>query len=300
MGVSAFLQGDVSQAEFYYNKSADFALASGEDRFIMLSIINLSRIYVIQDNFEKAEKAIDEYIDFMLKDAAMKRLAAAYGLKGQLYLDQGKNEKAIEYFTQSMETGLTAGNMTSVANGYTNLAIAEYLSNDFQKSEQYFQLALAYRIKGKDKYYIAEGYYNLGDFYYRTSNLDSAILNYKNSLKIAEESNNLNGKEDALEQLNLIYDTLNQYGNQIATLKEMLVIQKELSNRQSYKAISALKLSYEHSKKVAINTGGIREDQLFSQVEEYQSIFDNWMWIVFICILAFSVFIYFFKRSSKT
>jgi tetratricopeptide (TPR) repeat protein len=299
IGNSAFLQGKLAQAELLYNKSSEFAIASGEERFKMLSVFNLSRIYLNQGKVEEAKDMIQDYIDFNLANGAMRRLAAAYGLMGQLYLNQNDNKLAIDFFTRSMESGLTAGNMTAVANGYTNLAIAEYLSGEMQKSEQYFQLALAYRQKAGDKYFIVEGYYNLGDFYYAAAKFDSAIVNYAYSLKIAEEANNLKGQKEALMQLSYVYDTLDQKNNQIAVLIKVISTQEKLAKQQSYKEINALKLSHAQSEKEAINTGGIREDQLYGQVAEYQSIFSNWVWIVFTCMLVLLVFIYFFRRSSK-
>lgn len=299
IGNSAFLQGNIAQAELYYDKSAAHAFESGDERFKMLSSFNLSRIYLNQGKVEEAKKMIQDYIDFYLAEGSMRKLAAAYGLMGQLYVDQHEHKAAIDYFTRSMESGLTAGSMPSVANGYTNLAIAEYLSGELQKSEQYFQLALAYRQKAENKYYIAEGYYNLGDFYYGTGNLDSAIVNYSNSIQIAEESGNLQGQKDALVELSSVYGTLNLKDEQIEALKKIILIQDKLAKQQSYKEINALKLSYINSEKEAISTGGIREDQLHNQVAEYQSIFNNWVLIVISCIAGLVLFLYFFKRSSK-
>lgn len=299
LGNSAFLQGKLTQAELYYDKSAEYAMASGDDRFKMLSVFNLSRIYMNQGKFEESKKMIQNYIDFNFSNGAIRKLAFAYGLMGQLYLNQNNNKKAVDFFIRSMESGLTVGDMTSVANGYTNLAIAEYISGEMQKSEQYFQLALAYRQKSGDKYFIVEGYYNLGDFYYGAGKFDSAIVNYVFSSKIAEESKNLKGQKEALTALSFVYDTLRQKDNHIEVLNKIILIQEELAKQQSYKEINALKLSHSQSEKEAINTGGIREDQLYSQVAEYQTIFNNWIWVVFLCLVILLIFTYFFRRKPK-
>src|SRR5690554_7066259 len=104
--------------------------------------------------------------------------ANAYGLLGQLYLDQQNYPKAIESYTHSMEVGLTVGNMKTVANGYTNMAIVEFYTENYDRSERYFRLALSYRIKDNNLFYISEGYYNLGDYFYGIGKLDSALTNY--------------------------------------------------------------------------------------------------------------------------
>lgn len=299
-GNSAYLQGNFSEAELFYNQSAEYAVASGDKRFELLSTFNLSRIYMNQGDYKKAKTMIQEYIDFMLKDGAMRKLAAGYGLMGQLYLDQEKHKEAIDYFTRSMESGLTAGSMQSVANGYTNLAIAEFFSGDKEKSEQYFQLALAYRAKEGDKYYLAEGYFNLGDFYFGTEKYDSALVNYHHSLDVAKASHNLKGQKDALQQLDKIHDTLNQYQQQVEVLKELVAVQEELSKQQSYKEINALKLNFDQTRRENVVIGGIREDELQGKVAEYQSVFNSWMWVTIVCFVILMVFIILFKRLSKS
>lgn len=298
-GNASYLQGNIPQAEWYYNESSKYANASGERRFQLLSTLNLARIYMGQEKYDEAKKMIQEYASFMLADGNMRKLAGAHGLMGQLYLNQEKHEKAIEFFTKSMESGLAAGSMKVVANGYTNLAIAEYFSGEKEKSEQYFQLALAYRLKDGDKYYVAEGYFNLGDFYFGTSNIDSAIVNYSNSLKVAESSDNSQGQKDALMQMNLIYDTLNQYQNQINVLQKLIKVQEKIAKKQSYNEIKALKSSFKQTHRETINTGGIREDHLQGKVANYQSIFNHWVWVVFICIVGLALFIFAFRRFSK-
>lgn len=299
LGNSSYLQGNLIQAEMLYNKSAEYAKHTGLMRFQLISSFNLARIHINQKKYDKAKDMIQTYIDFMLKTGDMRKLAAAYGLMGQLYIDQGNTEEAIQSFTRSMETGLSAGSMVAVANGYTNLGIAEYFRENYSKSEQYFKLALAYREKEGDKFFIAEGYYNLGDFYYGIEKLDSAKLNYLKSLEIAKASNNLPGQKDALEQLDTIYAMQKDTESQINTLKEIIKTQKLLSEKQSFDEIVALRRSFEQSKRDAINTVGIREDQLQGKVANYQSLFSNWMWVVLACIIGLSIFFLYFRKTKK-
>lgn len=300
LGNTAFLEGKFQVAEAFYIKSSEYALHSGDKRFQMLSLFNLARIDVDKGSFEKAHKKIEKYIDFQKnEEKSIKMMAAAYGLLGQLYLDQKMYAKAIENFTRSMEFGLTVGSLKTVANGYTNLAIVEYYTENYERSEQYFQLALAYRVKDGKNHYIAEGYYNLGDFYVGRNRLDSALVNYKKSFEFAELSHNLSTQKDALLQIEGVYETLKQESKQVEVLKKIVELQEKITEQQNLKGLTALRMSYDQSYTEAISIGGIREDELQSKVGAVESVFNNWVLFSILSLVGLFVFIFLIKKKSK-
>jgi tetratricopeptide (TPR) repeat protein len=226
-------------------------------------------------------------------------LAAAHGLMGQLYLDQGKYAEAIEEYTRSMEYGLTVGSMKTVANGYTNLAIVEFFSENYDRSEQYFRLALAYRIKDSDKFYIAEGYYNLGDFYSGVEKMDSAIFNYQKSYEVGKDFNNLYTQKDALMQMSGIYETINNQGKQIETLRKIIDLQDQINKERNVKELKALKISHDQAYDEVVGIGKIREGELQNKVGSYHSIFNNWITITMLCLLGLFVLIFILTKRVK-
>ncbi|HLW29419.1 MAG TPA: tetratricopeptide repeat protein [Brumimicrobium sp.] len=300
LGNNAFLQGEIEKAELFYYESTKFATRSGNEKFQMLSLFNIARVYTTQGKYDEAHSKLDEYIEFLKKDEGQIRmLAAAYGLLGQIYLNQSNHKKAIENFTRSMEFGLTVGSMKTVANGYTNLAIVEFFSENYDRSEQYFHLALAYRIKDNDKFYIAEGYYNLGDFYSGIDKMDSAIVNYEKSLEVGKDFNNLQAQKDALLQLSAVYEKMGDKAQQIQILKEIIKVQGEINLQKNTKELSALRMSHNQSFNEVLSVGGIREKELRSQINKYQSIFNNWIIFTVICVLGLASLFYFIRKKSK-
>ncbi|WP_107039301.1 tetratricopeptide repeat protein [Brumimicrobium mesophilum] len=299
LGNSAFLQGNISKAEVYYNKSSAYAINSEDIRFELLSIFNLSRINLYRGKYDIAKEMIEKYINYFSIEEDLGKLTSAFGLMGQLYLAQNDIDSSRNYFTKSMETGMAANDLRAISNGYTNLAIAEYISENTVKSEQYFRVALNYRIKEGNKYYVAEGYYNLGDFYFGIGELDSAIVNHSISLKIAEESNNLIGQKDALTEIAILHDSLNNLEDQISALNKIILVQEKLAKNQSYKEINALKSSYSQSEKEYLNSFGTREDDLQETVFDYESVFRKWAWMIVMSIMLLSGIIYVFRRYQK-
>jgi tetratricopeptide (TPR) repeat protein len=302
LGNTSYLEGKIDNAELFYQESKKYAERSGEERFLMISLPNLAKLDIRKEKYKEGHAKIQRYIKFLKESGAssIRRLAAAHGLMGQLYLDQAMYAEAIEEYTRSMEYGLTVGSMKTVANGYTNLAIVEFFSENYDRSEQYFRLALAYRIKDNDKFYIAEGYYNLGDFYSGTGKMDSAIVNYQKSLEQGKEFNNLHAQKDALVQISGVYESQNKQGKQIEILKQIIDLQSKINKQQNGSELAALKMSYEQTFSETINIGGMREEELQSKIGDYQSIFNNWIVFAVICILGLIVFVFYMKKRSKS
>ncbi|HZH86477.1 MAG TPA: tetratricopeptide repeat protein [Brumimicrobium sp.] len=300
LGNTVFLQGKIDKAEMFYTESAKFAKRSGEQKFLMLSVFNMARVNIELERYDDAYSEIDSYVQFLKKnDGSIRMLAAAYGLLGQLYLNQKDYVNAIENFTRSMEYGLTVGSMKTVANGYTNLAIVEFFSENYDRSEQYFQLALAYRLKDNDKYYIAESYYNLGDFYSGVNKMDSALINYQRSVDVGESFNNHIVQKDALLQISGIYETTSKPHLQIEVLKKIIEIQGKINKQQHEKELAALKISYDQSFNEALSIGGVREEELKSKLGSYNSIFNNWILLSIICVLGLTLLFFFIKKKNK-
>ncbi len=299
-GNTAFLEGNLTKAELLYNKSLDYAEQSGSKKYKMLSVPNLSKIYVQQGKFDLAEQEIRKYIQFQKdNNGNLRLLATAYGILGELHLNQEDYENAINDFNNSMEYGLMVGNMKTVANGYTNLGIVEYLSNNINRSEQYFRLALTYRLQDRDKYSIAEGYYNLGDFYSGIDKNDSAIVNYQKSASVAESTMNLRLQIDALSQLSTVYNYLGNKDREIETLKKVINLQDKVNKQQHEDVLNALGISYNQSLEEVKNLGEEREGILRSQIGKYQSVFNKWLIITLLGMFGLLVLIYFIRRKNR-
>lgn len=299
MGNTAFLSGNISKAEILYHKSSQYAKRSGEEKYIMLTVYNLGKIYIQQEKYDQAEKNIQQYIDYIKRtNGSLRLLANAYGAMGQLNINQENYDKAINDFKNSMEYGLVVGNISTVANGYTNLGIVEYLSNDFERSEQYFRLALAYRLKDDNKFSIAEGYYNLGDFYSGRNQNDSAIANYQKSVEVAASTNNLKTQVDAMAQLSVIYGSLDEKDKEIEVLKNIISLQDDINEQQNEDILSALGLSYNQSIEEIKSVGEEREGKLQNQLMQYQSTFNNWVVISILGMAALLGLVFFIRKRN--
>lgn len=300
-GTIHFRRGDLMKAEEQFLLSMDYGKKSNKPRFKYLAYANLARVYIIQEEFDKAEELIEEYIQFNKEDDFVKKVASGYSLLGQLYMDQGtinmqKNgnediidqqmiDKAVINFEKSLELFLADGSPLQVANGYTNIAISCYFKESPDKALNYFQLALRYRLKSENDFHIAESYHNLGDFYYGTNQYDSALVNYQKAVDVGLASDNKLAVSDAYKQMAEVYGKTQEFQKQTDVLKTYIDIRESILKERSSKELAILRMSYESDKEQLKLAGHQREEILRERVSDIETVWKNWVWILSGCIL---------------
>tara|TARA_B100000508_G_scaffold136157_1_gene128831 strand:+ start:87859 stop:89145 length:1287 start_codon:yes stop_codon:yes gene_type:complete len=299
LGNTHYLQSQIKKAEEHYLKSISLGKKSGKVSFESLSFANLARIYISQEKYDEAKKLLDEYIDLNNKASNVRNLGTAYGLYGQYFLNQNKFEEAIKELEKSMEYNLSTGNNKLIANGYTNLAIAAYFKDDQDKAKDYFELALAYRKKWGNAFYIAESYYNLGDYFFGVNEMDSAKVAYEKSLKLARDEKNYVGIQDALMQLSVLYDSLDNPVMETKMLREYIEVDKKLDEEKISSELATLRLSFEQNLKQNEYITSQREKELRDQIAKVDTIWDYWIWIVLICVLTIAGFVFISYRKTS-
>lgn len=300
LGNVSYLRGELAKAESRYEKSTYYAKKVQDSEYEILPVSNLARIYIDRAEYDKAKESLERHIEMLRgRSGSLRDLASSYGILGELYLHKQDYELASENFIRSMEYGLAIGGQATVANAYTNLGITEYFTGNIERSEQYFKLALDYRILEGDKYYISEAYYNMGDLYFGLEMLDSAVINYERAIVAAEEVAALKLKVDALEQLGELYESTNEKDKLISILQEIIQVKDELSKRQIEDNTNLVRLNEEQSKNELLAMSNMREKELESKVGNIQSIFNNWV-LLSLASLFFLLILFFFARRKKT
>lgn len=297
IGNAYFLKGDYSSAEEYYLRSIDLARMSDAERFQLIAYPNLARIYRAQKNYVEAEVLLQEYINFYEETGKLTKLGNAYGILGQLYLDQEKVETAMEYLQKGLEFQLASGSLRASANGYTNLAIANFLRGDVVQAERDFRTALEYRLQEGNPFFLAEAYFNMGDFFIEQVKLDSTIHYYLMSLSIAEESANLVGSTDACIRLAEAYELLGNTSKQLEYLKKYIALKEEYTLQVSTKQLNLLRESFEWSKLEQEQRNRRREQEMQADLTYFEQVWVRWRWIMVAIVSALGI-IFIVKRRT--
>lgn len=187
--------------------------------------------YIHLGKFDEAEKLLKE---LQVKITTIKNSGILTQITetnlGFLYLNQGRNDLAIETLTTAANSLQQSGNSLETAQALSYLGTAFLNTGKYVQAEEQQQMALSLR---KDKLpevheLIAASYNDLGLAYSRID-LDKALDNYEKATMIYEK---LHGKEHpkfaiANTNLGVIYLTLELYGDAVNYFETALKIWKK-------------------------------------------------------------------------
>jgi signal transduction histidine kinase/DNA-binding response OmpR family regulator/Tfp pilus assembly protein PilF len=131
------------------------------------------------------------------------RLAHLYSNIGLVYHDLHDLEKALEYYTQSLQYALKNNNSISVGRATNNIGLIYDQKAEYDSALKYYQWSLEYKLKSGDENGLSGTYLNLGVTYKKLLDYDNAIRYFDRSeiikLKIDDRLGILNvqdGKAD--------------------------------------------------------------------------------------------------------
>jgi tetratricopeptide (TPR) repeat protein len=178
------------------------------------------------------------------------------------------------------------------------MAIASFYKDELDKAEQYFLLALSYREKTGNHFFMSESEHNLGSFYQASNNTEKAIIHFERALKIAKQGGIKSGESDAYQGLSEVYESLKDFKKQVDFLKKKIEIDHSIFNEKSSKELSLLRISYQNERDQIEALSKKREQILESRINSVYSAWDIWIWVIIGCLVVLIIALL-LNRKSK-
>jgi tetratricopeptide (TPR) repeat protein len=102
MGMTYSDIGRLDDAEEQFLKTFDLADKLEDKRLIGLTNINISKIYLKQNKFNKTRKHLEKSLRFFKRVSDALSMAEIYHVYGDLYAKEGHDEKAEKFFIESI------------------------------------------------------------------------------------------------------------------------------------------------------------------------------------------------------
>jgi signal transduction histidine kinase len=135
IGRSYEREADYIKASFYYFKALALAEETGNDEQAALVGTNITALYLLQKDFQKAT----EYADLTIKKGeaanALNHVAKAYELLGVLYLETNDTPSSVKNFNEALALDVKLGNNIAAVGVLSNLGTLEA---DMQKGIDIF------------------------------------------------------------------------------------------------------------------------------------------------------------------
>jgi len=120
------------------------------------------------------------------------QISKALNSIGSLFFDQNNYEKALEYFSKSLETARSANLQVNIAAGLNNVAAALHIMGDYDKLKPYVLEAIKINEEIGQYDYLIINYMNLGVYYYKNQGeSDSVKYYYHRALDLAKKVENI-------------------------------------------------------------------------------------------------------------
>ena len=202
----------------------------------------VSDIYITLYDLDKAADCINQVIDLLEKlleanpqtEVLIDGLVIAYGKLGNVYDEQGKYNKAIEFYQRAIELSTKSKTIgyIDITALFNNLGLSYYNKGEYDKAINYFQKVLSLMLHefGEVNRESIKVNSNLGTAYSKKGEYDKAIEYLMKAFELSKRLNVEEHLDDAvlLNNLGLIYNDKGEYIKAIEYFEKALIIDKKL------------------------------------------------------------------------
>ncbi len=186
---------------FYYNKALSFSKEIKNQKFELNVLMYIANFHKETNNNETAiefyEKAnlLGEKIDNK-KKRDKKNISSANLSIGFIYEKQGEYEKALKYYTKSLDISRELADTNKIAQGLNNFGLIYKRLGNYDKALEYYQESLLLCEKANIKRGTSFCLNNIGLIHKKQKNLDKALEYFEKSLEInisLKDTNSIGG-----------------------------------------------------------------------------------------------------------
>jgi tetratricopeptide (TPR) repeat protein/class 3 adenylate cyclase len=192
---------------------------------------NIGWIYNKQSDYEKAMMYYTQSLQIKEELGNKKGIASSLNNIGLIYYEQGDYSKAMAHYTQSLQIKEELGDKTGIASSLNNIGLIYYEQGDYSKAIGYYTQSLKIEEILGNKNGSASSFNNIGLIYYEQGDYAKAMANYTQSLQIHEELGDKTGIANALNNVGLIYKRQGDYSKAMANYTQSLQIKEELGDK---------------------------------------------------------------------
>lgn len=226
-------QKDGKSANYWAKKAGKYGQKNPDPLVRAESLMALAESYYQLNQPSKAIETYQRYVTAIKRYKKYRSMSAAYARLGDIYRYEGKLALTKRFFNYSMKYARLSGASISLAHAINNMAIVYFEEGDTAKARDLFVQAMQIRQRINDPKAISESYYNLGDYYFYTSNYDMAVQWYQKSLEYAKTKNLLSEQADALRAIATLLKSTGDYKGATDQLERFVELREEIAVRNT-------------------------------------------------------------------
>lgn len=226
-------QKDGKSANYWAKRAAKYGQKNADPLIRAESLMALAESYYLLRQPQKAIETYQQYISAIKPYKKYRSMSAAYARLGDIYRYEGKLTLTKRFFNYSMKYARLSEASIALSHAMNNMAIVFFEEGDTAKARNYFTQAMELRIRINDPKSISESYYNLGDYYFYTSNYEQAIRWYRKSLDYAKSKNMLSEQADAVKAIATLLKSTGDYKGAADELERYVELREKIDVQNS-------------------------------------------------------------------
>lgn len=248
-------KGIYDKALSQYLNARKLAEKSKDTSLITNAVMGIAVVHTIQKDYPVAEKYYQEY--FRLCDESGNELAKAsyFNNMGLLYFHQKKYQKALEFYTNTMEIYKKFEDQRGFATTNENIGLlyADNL-NDPEKAIDNFRNSLSIWRSLEDNHSeaITMGY--MAFALIKKGAYKNAIDTCQVALNIAHEAGAISTERDLFDYLYRAYDKMGDHSQALKYYKKYIQYRDSLVNDQKTQEITEMRVRFEESNRHAADS----------------------------------------------
>jgi serine phosphatase RsbU (regulator of sigma subunit) len=210
-------------------------------------------IYSYQNNPKEELKIRLRALDIYQETKDSMNLIIGYNNLGEIYYEQKDKTRALEMFNKAMDVinkiGIERANYKYVAQTYEQFAMVSFDEKKYDKAKEFYQKALDYMIKGKEKKGISTCFGNMADVAVALKKWDEAETWLMKKLKITKEIEFKQGEMDADKVLAQVMYEKGDFKKAFEYQSQYVEINQSLLNKTSTEQLAEMQTRYDTEKK---------------------------------------------------
>lgn len=285
LGSMAFMQGDYSMAEKYYQKatqahSSDISIDGLGELYLNLAMVHnvrseyahalsclfrgdsllnhggspylearykssIAMVYMNLEAYEKAEAYYQQALEIYSSQNKKRSVAEVYNNLGVLYDKQNNLEEALTYYQKALMICMVENQTNCEATCYTNIANVLTDMKQYEKARLYIEKALELKMKLQDYKGTLFSYMAMAKVEYTTGNKSAAISFMDSAFLISTKLGMRNEQVQALEFIANAYDGFGAYRKAYDYQRRASVTKDSLYDAEKMDVIARLEAKHQ-------------------------------------------------------
>ena len=256
------------------------------------ALASLCRLFHQLKDYQNAEKYAKQLEEVLPKmDNASLKFNATNKL-GSYYKDTGENERALSTHLQAMENALSRNNKQDISYSYNNIGLVYKNLENYDKALEYYMKSLEIKEELNDQRGLAGSYINTSYIYLLRNEYEKACEFALTGLEFADKVDAYEFKLVGLEHLFKSYRELKKYEDATETADELIILIKEVYDKNIIEQTQELEKQYETEKKKQELELVKKDSELKAlEIEQQQENIDYQEKLILFFALSFTIFI---------